>query len=299
MSAIELQGVSKRFGKVEAVCGLDLGVPKGSLCGFIGPNGAGKSTTIRMVMAILPPDSGSVRVLGGGPKGARSRVGYLPESRGVYPRMRVGAYLEYVARLKGAPITGLGQRVRSWLARLGLEQTLRLRCRALSKGMQQKVQLLAALVHEPELVILDEPFSGLDPVNAELVEALIAELRDGGTTFLLSTHVLAQAERLCDRIVMLHEGRKLLDGSPSEIRRAHSPPVLEVEPEGVIEFGRLEGVERVEGEGLLRLHLDGTQEARSVMQAVLAQGPVRSLRQREASLQEVFVKVVGGRARVG
>ena len=164
--SISIQNVSKSFGSTRAVRGLNLDVPRGSLCGFLGPNGAGKSTTIRMIMSIIYPDSGTINVKGGSALKNKDRIGYLPEERGVYKKMRVGDFLLYMARLKGLDGPGLKARVREWLERVGLGETEMKRCDELSKGMQQKVQFIGAVIHHPDLIILDEPFSGLDPVSA-------------------------------------------------------------------------------------------------------------------------------------
>ena len=194
-AAVLLKGVTKTFGRTTAVDHLDLVVPRGALYGFIGPNGAGKTTTIRMIMSILFPDSGELSVLGHpSALDAKDRIGYLPEERGVYRKMRVGAFLTYMGRLKGVNEAELPARVRRGLERVGLADCERKRCEELSKGMQQKVQFLAAIIHEPDLLILDEPFSGLDPVSARSLRELILEEHRRGATILFSTHVMPHAE---------------------------------------------------------------------------------------------------------
>src|SRR5947207_2717271 len=212
--AISLNGVSKTFGTTVAVRDLDLVVPRGALYGFIGPNGAGKTTSLRMIMSILFPDRGRVSVLGcQSAQEAKDRIGYLPEERGVYRKMKVGAFLIYIARLKGVNDSQAATRVRSWLDRVDLPNVYDKKCEELSKGMLQKVQLIAAILHQPELLILDEPFSGLDPVNTRLLRDLILAEHRRGATILFSTHIMVQAEELCEHIVMLHRGRKVLDES--------------------------------------------------------------------------------------
>ncbi len=205
-ASIELRGVSKSFGATRAVRDLDLVVPSGSLCGFLGPNGAGKTTTIRMIMSIIYPDSGSVEVLGGSALKSKDRIGYLPEERGVYRKMRVGEFLQYIATLKGVDRAGLATHIKTWLERVALPDVYRKRCEELSKGMQQKVQFLAAIMHDPELLIFDEPFSGLDPVNTELLNRLIREQHEQGKTVIFSTHILHQADLICDRIFLINHG---------------------------------------------------------------------------------------------
>src|SRR3954471_8256716 len=199
--ALRLQGVRKTFGTATAVADLDLKVPPGALYGVIGPNGAGKTTTIRLIMSILFPDAGEITVLGHrSALQAKDRIGYLPEERGVYRKMQVGAFLTYMGQLKG--ITGdLAPRVRVGLDRVGLGGAEKKRCEELSKGMLQKVQFLAAIIHQPDLLILDEPFSGLDPVSARLLRQLVREEHRRGASILLSTHVMTHAEEICEHVV--------------------------------------------------------------------------------------------------
>src|SRR3984893_6792376 len=230
-AAILLKGVRKTFGSTTAVHDLDLVVPRGALYGFIGPNGAGKTTTIRMSMSILFPDSGELSVLGcPSALEAKDRIGYLPEERGVYRNMKVGAFLTYMARLKGLSGTDLPLRVRRGLERVGLGDTERKRCEELSKGMLQKVQVLAAIIHQPDLLILDEPFSGLDPVSTRQLRDVILEEHDRGATVLFSTHVMSQAEDLCEHVVMIHRGRKVLAEQITDIRRRVGPRTIRFEP---------------------------------------------------------------------
>jgi ABC-2 type transport system ATP-binding protein len=230
-AALSLRGVEKSFGEQRAVAGLDLTVPKGETCGLIGPSGAGKSTTIRILMSILFPDAGQVEVLGRpSALDAKDRIGYLPEERGVYRKMRVGAFLAYLAGLKGVPEQQAAPRARELLGQLGLEDIEKKKCEDLSKGMLQRVQFVGAIVHQPELLILDEPFSGLDPVSVRLLKQVIAAERRRGTTILFSTHVMAQAEELCDRVVMIHKGRKVLDEPMGKLKRQYDRSRVLFEP---------------------------------------------------------------------
>jgi ABC-2 type transport system ATP-binding protein len=301
-AAIELSGVWKRFGAKEAVRNVDLAIPRGTLCGFIGPNGAGKSTTIRMIMSIIHPDEGGIRVLGATALDAKDRIGYLPEERGVYRKMRVLEFLRYMGRLKGMPAGGLDARCRQWLERVALPETARLKCEELSKGMQQKVQFVAAVLHEPELVILDEPFSGLDPVNARLLNRLIHDLHAEGRTILFSTHVMHQAEQLCDRVVLINRGEKILDASVPEIRARFDPRTVAAEPlhadAGLAErAARIPGVEHahwVPTRRLLEAQIARGVDGQAVMAALLALAPMRSVELRRTTLDDVFVELVGG-----
>ena len=294
--AIGISKINKHFGDTHAVRNLDLQVPAGSLCGFLGPNGAGKSTTIRMIMSIIYPDTGSIDVLGSTALKNKDRIGYLPEERGLYRKMRVGEFLEYVARLKGRRRSGLTRHVRDWLARLELQDVYGKRCQELSKGMQQKVQFLSAIVHEPELLILDEPFAGLDPVNAALLKNLIREQHAMGRTIIFSTHVLQQAEQICDRIFLINHGLKLLDATLREIRQRFDPRTIEVVPmDHSIDLPSIDGVDhvrRLDDHGTIELHLAEGGDPRTIMQNVLAEHAVRSVRLRQLTLEEVFVRLV-------
>ena len=299
-SCIDLSGVAKRFGRTEAVRDLDLQVPSGSLCGFLGPNGAGKSTTIRMIMSIIRPDAGRLRVLDGDALDHKDRIGYLPEERGVYRKMRVGDYLRYIGRLKGVESARLPKIIADALERIELPGAARKRCEELSKGMQQKVQFLAAIIHDPELIILDEPFSGLDPVNAMLLNDLIRELHDQGRTILFSTHVLHQAERMCDRIVMIDRGRKVLDDRLDRIRERFDPRTIVVETLG--DSKTIESVLRtapevesvtIDAEGRVHARLRNLADADRIMELAVQNGPLRSVGRAKTTLDEVFIDLVG------
>jgi ABC-2 type transport system ATP-binding protein len=298
--AISIRGVNKSFGSTQAVRDLSLDVPAGSLCGFLGPNGAGKSTTIRMIMSIIYPDSGTISVLGGDALHNKDRIGFLPEERGLYRKMRVGEFLQYIARLKSispaiAP-AGVAAHVRQWLDRIDLPEVFHKRCQELSKGMQQKVQFLAAIIHEPDLIILDEPFSGLDPVNSAIMADVIRDLHTRGKTVIFSTHVLPQAEELCDRIFLINRGVKLLDATIADIHRRFDPRTILIEPmthdidpcavEGVI------GAHRIRNNGVVELTLEEDADPQRVMRAMLNRYPLRSVELRRPTLTDVFVQLV-------
>jgi ABC-2 type transport system ATP-binding protein len=294
--AIVIRGVSKSFGRTQAVRDLDLIVPAGSLCGFLGPNGAGKSTTIRMVMSIIYPDSGTIEVLGRDALHNKNRIGYLPEERGLYRKMKVLDYLEYIARLKGVSSAEARRRAQDWLARIDLPEVEKKKCQELSKGMQQKVQFLAAVIHDPELVILDEPFSGLDPVNSALLNRLIRELREQGTTIIFSTHVLHQAEQICDRFFLINKGVKLLDATLAEIRARFDPRTIVVEPmNGSIDPGDIDGVQsvkKVPDSTKFEIEVDERVDRQTVMRDIVARHSVRGIELRQLSMDEVFVRIV-------
>src|SRR5213075_690596 len=220
----------KRFAGHIAVDDLSLTVPRGVIYGLLGPNGAGKTTTIRMILDILQPDSGTVRLFGepGGGRAHAERIGYLPEERGLYRKMRVLDVLVFLGEMKGVDRRRARQRADEWLERLGLAQWRLRRVDELSKGMQQKVQFISTMLHEPDLMILDEPFSGLDPVNAQVMKDAVLEMRRRGTTVVFSTHDMATAEKMCDRIFMIFRGRKVLDGSLESIQDQYGADTVRV-----------------------------------------------------------------------
>ncbi len=280
-----------------AVDNLDLEVPKGALYGFIGPNGAGKTTTLRMIMSILFPDRGELAVLGR-PAAieAKDRIGYLPEERGVYRKMKVGAFLIYMARLKGQDDFSSTQ-VAAWLERLGLGGVEDRKCEELSKGMLQKVQFIAAILHQPDLLILDEPFSGLDPVNMRLLRDVILAEHRRGATILFSTHVMVQAEEICDHIVMLNRGRKVLDESLSSIRRRHDPRALAFEPfEREADVRALQGVDGVSSVtrdgSTYRIDMREGADPVGVMRSVAQTIPPARLELHRPSLEDIFIGLV-------
>jgi len=221
-SALVVRGVRKTFGNHVAVDDVSFEVPRGVVYGILGPNGAGKSTTLRMINDIFAPDAGEITVLDGlrpGPAAAQ-KIGYLPEERGLYPKMKVADMIAFIAELRGLARGEARRRAARWLDRLGLTQWAGNKVQDLSKGMQQKVQFATALIHEPELVILDEPWSGLDPINAEVLREVVDEIRAGGRTVLFSTHLMEQAEKVCDAVCIIARGKKVLDGRLLELKRS-------------------------------------------------------------------------------
>ncbi len=294
--SIRIRAVNKHFGRTHAVRDLDLEVPEGSLCGFLGPNGAGKSTTIRMIMSIIYPDSGTIDVLGGSALRSKDRIGYLPEERGVYRKMKVVEFLEYIARLKGVARRGLSDRIDEWLTRIELPDVHRKKCEELSKGMQQKVQFLAAIIHDPDLLIFDEPFSGLDPVNTELLRRLIDELHRSGKTIIFSTHILHQAERICDRIFLINHGIKLLDATLRDVRDRFDPRTILATPlANSIDLDGVAGVASARPlpeSTTVEIEVEDGADPQEVMRTILAAVPLRRIELRQLSLDEVFVRLV-------
>jgi ABC-2 type transport system ATP-binding protein len=299
--AIELRDVRKTFGATVAVDGVSLTVPRGAVYGVIGPSGAGKTTCIRMIMSILFPDTGGLSVLGrASALEAKDRIGYLPEERGVYRKMRVGAFLIYMAQLKGVPRETAAARVPELLERVGLKGTEKTACDELSKGMLQRVQFVGAMLHQPDLLILDEPFSGLDPVSVRLLREEVQRAHARGATILLSTHIMTYAEELCDHVFMIHEGRKVLDQPMAGLRRQFDPRRILFEPlrdgADVSAIAAMPDVSRVEaasGGGYTVTLLEGAEPSLAVARIATLVAPAR-LEIARLRLEDVFVRIVAG-----
>jgi ABC-2 type transport system ATP-binding protein len=292
MPAIELHHVSKSFGMHPAVSDLSLVVPEGAICGFIGPNGSGKTTTLRMILNIILPDSGHIRVLGHPTSNAsRDRIGYLPEERGLYKRMQIHRLLRYYGQLKGKTTAELDPVIKRWLARLRLTEWADKNVEQLSKGMAQKVQFIAAVIAEPTLLILDEPFSGLDPVNAEALREAVLELRREGRTIVFSTHDMTTAEKLCDRICMIFRGRKVLDGSLDEIQTTYEQDVVRVRLSGGASvLPGIAGIESVTDHGNFQdLRVSGPPQ--QVLARLIERTEVRHFEVVRPSLADVFIRI--------
>jgi len=291
-NAIAIRNVTKRFSGVVAVNDLDLTVPRGSLYGFIGPNGSGKTTTLRMIMHILLPDQGEIEVLGeSGTWSARDRVSYLPEERGLYKRMSVRRLLRYYGALKGARQPELDRSIDQWLERLGLADWIDKRIEALSKGMAQKVQFIASVLNQPDLLILDEPFSGLDPVNAEVLKDAVLDLKKAGTTVVFSTHDMGVAERLCDRIFMIFQGRKVLDGTLAEIQSDYGHDTIRLRTEdGMKALAGLNDIEEINDQGNLQ-EVQWRGDPQALLEALIARTRVTLFEVARPSLHDIFVKI--------
>ena len=300
-NAIELRDVRKTFGANVAVDSVSLVVPRGAVYGVIGPSGAGKTTCIRMIMSILFPDSGSLSVLGrASALEAKDHIGYLPEERGVYRKMRVGAFLTYLAQLKGVSRETAAARVPDLLERVGLRGSEKTPCDELSKGMLQRVQFVGAMLHEPELIILDEPFSGLDPVSVRLLREEVRRAHARGATILLSTHIMAYAEEMCDHVLMIHEGRKVLDQPMAGLRRQFDPRRILFEPlrdgadvSGVAAMPDVQKVEPSAGGGHLVTLVEGAEPSLAVARIAALVPPAR-IEIARLRLEDVFIRIVGG-----
>jgi len=300
LHAVEIEKVTKRFGNHVAVDDLCLLVPTGSVYGFIGPNGSGKTTTLRMIMRILYPNSGRIRVFGQdviGAGAATDRVGYLPEERGLYKKMKVREIIRFYAELKGR--SNPRAEIDEWLERLGLGGWGDKKVDALSKGMAQKVQFICTVIAKPELIILDEPFTGLDPVNATLFIETIVDLRRQGATIILSTHDMSVAEKMCDAIFMIFRGKKVLDGSLEQIQATYGTDTLRVRADiDGTQLRNLPGVINVSDFGQYQeLRLKEDVDTQDVLRALIDLGPVYHFELARPSLHDIFVRIAGPEAR--
>ncbi len=294
MPAVEIDNVTKMFRDVTAVDRLSLAVTEGSVHGFIGPNGSGKTTTMRMIANILHPDSGIIRVFGEERRSTRSAImAYLPEERGVYRKMRVRALLEFHGELRGGH--NVTAEVDRWLERLDLARCAEQKIETLSKGMSQKVQFIATVVPEPKLLILDEPFSGLDPVSTDMIRSAILDMRRHGCTVILSTHDMGMAQTLCDSILMIFRGKKVLDGTLDAIQSNYPSDTIRVELEkGISAVNNLPGIDQVKDLGKVQeLHMSGGCDAQEVLQALAARTRIISFAVIKPSLHDIFVRIAG------
>jgi ABC-2 type transport system ATP-binding protein len=292
---IEISHVAKSFGRTQAVADVSLAVAEGEVFGLLGPNGAGKTTTIRMMLGIYQPEGGSISVLGGPMTDqTKNRIGYMPEERGLYQNVSLEKGLTYLCVLKGLSRTEARRRVGAYLERLDLSPHRAKKIKELSKGMQQKAQVIAAIAHEPELLIVDEPFASLDPVNTRVVKELIAELSRRGTTVLMSTHQMHQVEELCDRIVLIHEGQNVLYGDLDRIRRRYAGNAVLLQTADVLPA--LDGVTDVSRQnGDYRLTLAQGTAPQAVLERLVSGGVhVDKFEIAMPTLDEVFVRIVTG-----
>jgi len=295
--SVSLKNVTKQYGAFTAVDDLSFDVAKGEIYGFLGPNGAGKTTSLRMMLDIIAPTKGLISILGSDSAiSVRRRIGYLPEERGLYRKMKAAESIAYFAQLRGLSRTSALARAHALLERFGLEEFARSKNEALSKGMAQKVQLLTTIVHEPELLILDEPFSGLDPINQQTLEALIREQRRNGRTIIFSTHVMQHAERLCDRFLIMAQGKKRFEGTLAEAQAKFAQRLHLRSPAPVSILQALPGVvavsaeERLGGDTLYEIELaDGTGPQHFLKAAIAAGMELTRFEQAGATLHDIFV----------
>jgi ABC-2 type transport system ATP-binding protein len=290
---VEVDNLSKSFGAVQAVADVSFSVQRGEIFGLLGPNGAGKTTTIRLILDIFRPDKGTVSILGGPMNEAKKdRIGYMPEERGLYQDLPLDRSLIYFGTLKGMSASEARQRSEEYLKRFDLAQHKRKKVKELSRGMQQKAQIICTVLHQPELLIVDEPFSGLDPVNTKLVKELMTELREQGATIIMSTHMMHQVEELCDRIVLIDEGRNVLYGDLNQIRRAYSGHEVLVRIDGPMP--EIAGIQETASQnGSLHLTLtDETTPQDVLIQLVQNKAVIEQFEIATPGLDEIFIKAV-------
>ena len=304
MDILTVEHVTKRYAGHTALDDVSLSIPKGSVYGLLGPNGAGKTTLIRIINRITAPDTGRV-LLGGreiAPEDVR-RIGYLPEERGLYKKMKVGEQAVFFARLKGLSRRDAVARLKKWFVKFGIEGWWDKKIEELSKGMAQKVQFIVTVLHEPELLIFDEPFSGFDPINANLLKEEILALRDRGATVIFSTHNMSSVEEICDHITLINKSKNILSGRVDEIRRRHGANIFEVAYRGeeadlrrAVE-GRCEILEGAAEESVyrtLKLHVERDEEVRQVIDAANRAVELRSFREIIPSMNDIFIRAVNG-----
>ncbi len=293
---LQLRHILKQYGDFRAVNDVSFDLPKGSIFGLLGPNGAGKTTLIRIITTIIPADEGEVFLNG---ERLHERhpeiIGYMPEERGLYKRMKVGEHLMYLAQLKGLSKQDARQAIESWFERLQIKDWWNKKVEELSKGMQQKIQFIATVVHKPQLLILDEPFSGLDPVNTELLKEEIMRLREEGATIIFSTHRMEQVEEICERIVLINRGQKILEGDVQDIRQEYKENLFEIRYRGQLDLPLESEVQAVveNKPGRLVIKLEREQDSNALLRKLLDRGIyIQAFEEILPSLNEIFIKTV-------
>ena len=296
MSVITLENVTKSYGSFVAVDAVSFEVPKGKIYGVLGPNGAGKTSTIRMINNITLPDSGSIRIMGEkASEKTQAMIGYMPEERGLYKKMKVGEQLMYLAQLKGLSAQQAKKSIRYWLEKFEATDWIQKEVGELSKGMQQKIQFISTISHDPEIYIFDEPFSGLDPINSELLKSVILELRDAGKTVLFCTHRMEQVEQMCDFICLYNKGKKILDGSLTDIKQRFGTNTILMEFDGDSSFIKTLQNVRINNESnrFAEIRLLEGADHQAILSTALQHAQVRKFELVEPSLHEIFISSVG------
>ena len=293
---VECRGLCKEFNRNRALNNLDLEVETGVLFGLLGPNGSGKTTTIRIALGILNPDAGEVKVFGqANPLSQRARIGYLPEERGLYPRMKVREQLAFLGAIRGMEYRQADRQACAWLEKLGLADRAQARTNELSKGMQQKIQFASAVMHEPELIVLDEPFTGLDPINSRMLKGLLLEQKEKGVTIVLSTHRMEEVEAMCDSISLVHRGERVLHGKLSEIKASYGRNSVSIEhggKPGCLE--NLPGVLQVSDSGRsARFRLEKGADTQELLRELMARTNIESFVVEEPHLEDIYLEKVG------
>lgn len=296
MDALKIENITKRFGDFYAVKNLSLKIPQGTIYGLLGPNGAGKTTTIRMVMNIIIPDEGAITILDHHMDEAmKERIGYLPEDRGLYPKMKVGELLLFLAELKGLMGGEARKRIDHWLGRFDLADWRLKKVEELSRGMQQKLQFIATVIHQPELIILDEPFGGLDPVNTKLLKDIMLEMKGNGGTIIFSTHRMEQVEMISDNICLINKAEKVLEGRLSEIKRQYGKNTVVLDYEGDAGFIRdFPEVAKIDDYGkFMEIRLKEKADPQDVLDKLVGRLRINKFEVREPTLNAIFIDKVG------
>jgi len=296
MNALTIENISKRFGDFYAVKNLSLKIPAGIIYSLLGPNGAGKTTTIRMVMNIIIPDEGSIQVLNEKMDDRmKSRVGYLPEDRGLYPKMRVGELLLFLAELKGIQGQEARKRIDDWLRKFDLTDWKQKKVEELSRGMQQKIQFIATVIHRPDLIILDEPFSGLDPVNTKLLKDIMLEMKNEGRTIIFSTHRMEQVEMISDNICLINKAEMVLEGNLTQIKKRYGKNTVLLDYDGDASFIQsLPGIEKIDDYGkFMEIKMKEQSDPQELLDKSVGKIRINKFEVREPSLNAIFIDIVG------
>lgn len=296
MNALEIENISKRFGDFYAVKNLSFNIPEASIYGLLGPNGAGKTTTIRMVMNIIIPDEGAIKILGGKmDEEMKQRVGYLPEDRGFYPKMKVGEILLFLADLKGLKRQEARKRIDFWLERFDLADWKQKKVEELSRGMQQKLQFIATVIHQPEIIILDEPFGGLDPINTKLLKDIMLEMRGKGGTIIFSTHRMEQIEMICDNICLINKAESVLEGNLNQIKKQYGKNTVVLDYEGDAGFIKnFPETDKIDDYGkFMEIKIKEQTDPQDLLNKLVGRIKINKFEVREPSLNAIFIDIVG------
>jgi ABC-2 type transport system ATP-binding protein len=298
MATLRVEQVSKQYDDFKAVDNVTFEAEAGKLFGLLGPNGAGKTTTMRMIMNIIVPDSGKIEILGNSfSSDLQNKIGYLPEERGLYPKMKLLAHLQFLGEMKGLTGPEARQTALKWLERFELDSWVDKKIQDLSKGMQQKVQFIGTIMHDPDLLIVDEPFSGLDPINVKFLKDILLELKVRGKTIILSTHLMDQAEKLCDQICLINKGKVVLEGSLESIKNEYSHNAIILEYSGNANFiNKIPSVQKTDDYGNymeIRLH-EQANSAELFRALAVSDLKVKKFETAETSLNDIFIEIVGG-----
>jgi len=297
MDVLSIKNISKTYGDFNAVKNLSFNVATGSIYGILGPNGAGKTTTIRMIMNIIIPDSGSITIFDKKmDDNLKNRIGYLPEERGLYPKITVLDMLVLLGELQGMKKKDAIEKSKYWLKRMEISDWESNKVEELSKGMQQKIQFIGTILHNPDIIILDEPFSGLDPINVQLLKNIILDLKKDGKAILFSTHMMDAAEKICDDILLLNKSKKILDGKLSEIKKQHGSNSIQIEFDGdsgfIKEFPNIESFENYSN--YIEVKLKDSYSSQEFLKQLIGKIEIRRFQTMESSLNDIFISLVGG-----